>query len=90
MKGQMSSFTDLSLPTGMHSSWNWWFAEEETSAEQHPKQLYGEAGTYEVTLEVANDHCTARVCQGVDVLSSPALNISSNTTEGCIPPVCGL
>jgi PKD repeat protein len=47
-------FTDTS--TVNPASWSWDFGDNTTSTEQHPVHTYTTAGTYTVTLTVANDY----------------------------------
>jgi PKD repeat protein len=51
--GQSIQFTDLS--TGSPASWSWDFGDGSTvSNEHHPLHIYQNAGTYTVSLTVAN------------------------------------
>lgn len=46
------AFTDQS--TGSPTSWSWTFGDGSTSTSQNPSHTYGEPGTYDVSLTVAN------------------------------------
>ncbi|WP_425414054.1 PKD domain-containing protein [Salinimicrobium terrae] len=49
-------FTDLSTDSdGSIASWNWNFGDGTSSSLQHPLKSYGQAGTYEVSLNVTDD-----------------------------------
>jgi Zn-dependent metalloprotease/chitodextrinase len=55
MDGLTVSFTDESTaPSGSIESWNWEFGDGETSSEQNPVHSYAAAGSYTVTLSVAD------------------------------------
>ena len=86
-EGNPSAFTDLSLPSGTDTldAWMWTFGDSEASSERHPEHTYSGAGTYMVTLDVSDPHCSATYSQDIQVFSSPSLTISSNLTEGCAP-----
>ncbi|MFN8300126.1 MAG: PKD domain-containing protein [Chitinophagales bacterium] len=47
-------FTDLS--TGSPTTWLWNFGDGSTSTQQNPSHLYGQNGTYTVTLTVTNSY----------------------------------
>ena len=88
-EGNASAFTDLSLPSGSDTldTWTWSFGDAGTSVERHPDHTYASAGTYTVTLEVSDPHCSATASEDVTVNASPSLALSSNVTEGCSPLV---
>jgi PKD repeat protein len=50
--GLRALFTDMS--TGQPSSWTWAFGDGASSSAQSPEHTYAQAGTYNVTLTVAN------------------------------------
>ncbi|MGI6461968.1 MAG: PhoPQ-activated protein PqaA family protein [Candidatus Hydrogenedentales bacterium] len=50
-------FTDLSAPgPSPIIQWRWDFGDGESSFEQHPRHVYGNAGTFTVSLTVTNAH----------------------------------
>jgi PKD repeat protein/predicted MPP superfamily phosphohydrolase len=63
-------FTDLS--NGAPTHWSWDFGDGATSTEQEPQHVYGEAGTFTVTLQAANGGGEdARTRTGYVVVSTP-------------------
>ena len=86
-EGMESTFTDTSLPGGGNpiQAWDWTFGEEGTSNIQHPAHSFSGLGTFTVTLEVADAHCTATSTQNLVVNSVPSLDVSSDVVEGCAP-----
>jgi len=86
-EGELTSFTDLSLPTGSDTlvAWNWTFGDAETSFERHPDHLFTGGGDFDVTLEVSDPHCAASTTQTVTVREAPSLALASDVTEGCAP-----
>ena len=81
-------FTDLS--TGGPTSWSWDFGDGSgTSAEQNPSYTYSVAGTYTVTLTVANSY-GSDVMQKVDFITvtvppPPTADFSGTPTSGYAP-----
>ncbi len=55
--GLPTQFTDQSSPNSSSiTAWYWTFGDGQTSAEQNPQHIYDDPGTYEVCLEVTNEH----------------------------------
>jgi|GEM_PF-1687466 len=71
--GRAVQFTDTSL--GGATSWTWAFGDGGTSAAESPSHAYAAAGTYEVSLSVANASGTSSTVRTVFV-----------TTEAVLPP----
>lgn len=66
--GKTVEFQDTSTDDGAIASWSWDFGDGTTSAEQNPTHVYGEPGTYTVTLTVTDDGgLTSRVTKAVTV-----------------------
>jgi PKD repeat protein len=86
-EGNVTAFTDLSLPSGSDTldTWAWTFGDAGTSSERHPDYTYSSPGTYLVTLQVSDAHCSATASEAVTVNASPTLDISSDLSEGCSP-----
>jgi len=86
-EGNPTSFTDLSLPQGADTldTWAWTFGDAGVSNDRHPEHVYNMAGTYMVTLNVSDPHCSAAVSEEVVVQSAPDLAVTSNVVEGCSP-----
>ena len=66
--GQTVSFTDQS--TGSPASWQWNFGDGTTTSAQSPTHTYAAAGTYNVTLTVANAVSNSSVTHAVTVASA--------------------
>jgi PKD repeat protein len=67
------AFSDASVDgDGTVASWSWSFGDGASSAERNPSHTYAAAGTYTVTLEVADDDgATASVAHDVTVTAPP-------------------
>ena len=63
--GLRALFTDMS--TGQPSSWTWAFGDGASSSAQSPEHAYAQAGTYNVTLTVANPAGTSSKSKFVTV-----------------------
>ncbi len=61
-------FTDQS--SGAPSSWLWSFGDGFTSIQRNPQHAFANAGTYNVTLTVANAVSSSSVTRGVSVVSN--------------------
>jgi gliding motility-associated-like protein len=73
------TFTDASsISSGSIGSWNWNFADGNTSASQNPTNIFDSAGVYNVILTVTSDSgCTSQSTQPVTVNPSPNASFSS-------------
>lgn len=61
------SFTDASTDDGQLSRWDWSFGDAALASERHPVHVYGDAGSYTVSLTVTdNEGETATVTRQAD------------------------
>jgi PKD repeat protein len=65
VSGLRALFTDTS--TGQPSTWTWAFGDGASSSAQSPEHVYAQAGTYNVTLTVANSAGTSSKSKFVTV-----------------------
>ncbi|PLW94298.1 MAG: hypothetical protein C0592_03275 [Marinilabiliales bacterium] len=87
-EGDPVVFTDTSLANGgVIISWEWDFADGiGTSNLQNPTYIYGDTGTYWVTLIVINSNgCTDTVMQPVSYLPRPIADFMSDTSCAGLP-----
>lgn len=93
MPGTAIDFQDMSL--GIPTSWNWTFegGTPATSNSQNPSVTYSTEGTFDVTLEVANEFGTTTVTKEgyIIVTASPApyLGFTVNNDNACIMETIG-
>lgn len=71
--GDTITFTDLSIPIGSVTSWDWDFGDGNTSALQNPMHSYSLSGTYDVTLTVYSDALSDSITKPSYITISPAL-----------------
>jgi PKD repeat protein len=76
-------FTDTS--TNRPIRWDWNFGDGSTSTEQNPVHVYGDEGTYNVTLVATNTGGSSDVRSMVIAINSVAANFTANKTEGTAP-----
>ncbi len=78
-------FNDTS--TGNPTSWAWDFGDNTTSTEANPVHMYTEAGTYSVSLTVANEIAGDTLTRGdyITVTAPPAAAFDANVTLGASP-----
>ncbi len=98
--GDSTHFTDLSTDaTDNVVLWNWDFGDGNNSTAQHPSHVYGNTGTYTVTLIVGNDAvpaCFDTISYTVDVVNTLSLQLTADTTiclndslQLTVNPACG-
>lgn len=77
-------FTDSSeAGTGNLASWLWDFGDGQTSTEQNPQHIYGDSGTYNVTLIVTNSEgCVDTFTVQVVVIELPVVVPNVFTPNG--------
>ena len=65
-------FTDLS--SGNIASWNWDFGDGATSSSQNPSHTYAQAGSYWVSLHIADstNNCMDSISQNIIVTANPS------------------
>jgi PKD repeat protein len=88
--GNLTSFTDQSLPNGgVITSWLWDFGDgTPSSVQQNPQHLYAQAGTYQVTLTVTNSNfCYKAVTKTVKVHHIPFAAFSYSQQNCAKAPV---
>tara|TARA_B100000508_G_scaffold24343_1_gene17491 strand:+ start:20886 stop:24494 length:3609 start_codon:yes stop_codon:yes gene_type:complete len=87
--GEDTEFTDQStINNGTIDEWNWDFDDGGTSMNQNPTYTYGNAGTYNVTLEVVTlNGCESQISQDVSVFPNPVASFNGMNLEGC-SPIC--
>jgi PKD repeat protein len=74
-------FTDTS--TGSPTSWTWSFGDGTSSTSQHPSHTYSAAGTYTVTLTVANAIGSDTVTKSDLISASPgSIGFQDMSTQG--------
>jgi gliding motility-associated-like protein len=79
-------FTEIVTPGLENQSWQWNFANGQTSNQQNPSQVFLSSGTYSVVLTVTNPAgCSDDVTLPVSVNSKPTVNFTSPVTDGCSP-----
>jgi PKD repeat protein len=76
--GSLTTFTDLSSTTsGTIASHYWEFGDGQTSTANNPTHLYGNAGTFNVTLTVTtSEGCTKDTVKQVNVWGKPVASFS--------------
>jgi len=74
--GQSVQFTDAT--TGSPSSWLWAFGDETTSSGQNPSHVYNAAGSYNVSLTVANASESKNINKTITV--DPQANLKASFT----------
>lgn len=69
------------------SSYQWDFGDGQTASQPEPSYLFGQAGTYRVTLTVISDtfQCSANWDTTVTVRPTPPTRFSVADTQGCQP-----
>ncbi len=74
----ITDFTDLStVATGSIDEWDWDFGDLNTDVIADPQNLYGNAGTYDVTLIVTTDNnCTDDTTQQLTVYDLPVADFT--------------
>lgn len=80
------AFNDTS--SGLPASWSWNFGDGNKSMDRNPVYTYSNAGTYSVTLTVANEfgsNSAQKVNYITVLLQLPSANFSSNITSGNVP-----
>ncbi|HRY97502.1 MAG TPA: PKD domain-containing protein [Bacteroidales bacterium] len=82
--GDPVCFTDESVFTAGNNitSWSWNFGDSFTSSLQNPCHTYGAAGTYIVTLTIANSSCTTSWADTLVIDPGPSAAFS--TGPGCV------
>jgi gliding motility-associated-like protein len=79
-------FTEIVTPGLENQSWQWNFANGQTSNQQNPSQVFLSSGTYSVVLTVTNPAgCSDDVTLPVSINSKPTVNFTSPVTDGCSP-----
>jgi gliding motility-associated-like protein len=79
--GSAMNFTDQTV--GNVASWSWNFGDGNGSAQQSPSNLYNNAGTYNVTLNVVTtDGCPGSITQTVFVFPMPTIGFTP--TDVCL------
>ena len=81
-EGLSVQFTDLS--TSNITSWNWDFGDGNTSTQQNPTNVYQNAGTYTVTLDVSNTIGT----DNYSITNYITVNVSDDATIAPVAPMC--
>jgi len=79
-------FSDLS--TGNPTSWNWTFGDGQTSIEQNPAHTYVDAGTYSVSLTIANSYGSDTLTRTNYITASlphPVPDFEASPTDGIYP-----
>ncbi|MDX1651092.1 MAG: PKD domain-containing protein [Brumimicrobium sp.] len=86
--GDPTTFTDLSIPVGQISSWQWDFGQNEgSSILQNPQyifQNYSEVHTVELIV-TSNDGCTDTLENDVFIHPIVNFNVSLEEMSGCAP-----
>ena len=77
------AFTDTS--TGNPTSWLWDFGDGETSTARNPVHVYGDPGTYSVTLTAGNGYFT-HATTALDVIIATAPSPAVVTVPGSTAP----
>jgi formylglycine-generating enzyme required for sulfatase activity len=72
---------------GSPTSWSWSFGDGTTSEEQNPSHTWSDPGTYEVSLEIANESGTDRLTGQVVIASATDLEQTTVTLPGEVPLV---
>ncbi|WNJ20360.1 PKD domain-containing protein [Pontibacter sp. G13] len=79
------AFTNTSIGTiSQVSSFAWSFGDGDSSVLEDPVHTYTAAGTYTITLDIADDNgCTASTSQSITIHEVPTADFFSNGTSGC-------
>ncbi|MEM7373086.1 MAG: PKD domain-containing protein [Bacteroidota bacterium] len=82
-----AGFTDHSVGTSSPIvDWLWTFGDGDSSTAQNPVHLYGQSGTYTVSLTITdNNGCQASSSLDVESLPLPSAAFMSVDTLGCAP-----
>lgn len=89
-KGETLTFSDLTTAgTGMLTDWLWDFGDGTSSTLQNPTHVYGQTGTFNVSLFVKDANgCEDIVARSQYVtIQAPDANFSANPFSGCNPPL---
>jgi len=77
-------FSSLSSPNGLTHIWK--FGDGDTSRNVNPMHLYGDSGTYTITLVVTNGTCNDTITQDIYVEPPfPTIDFFGIDTAGCGP-----
>jgi gliding motility-associated-like protein len=67
-------------------SWNWDFADGNTSSQPDDSNVYQQFGFYPVSLITVTDKgCSDTIVQNVEIYPLPEVSFTSDVTEGCQP-----
>lgn len=82
--GQQVEFTNQTTVSGASSlSWSWNFGNGITSVDQHPINVYANAGTYSVELIAANGSCLDSAEQTITVYTTPTAAFTYTDSYEC-------
>ena len=82
--GQTISFQNNSVPAPVSSSWS--FSDGTTSSQINPVKTFLSGGTFQVKLINNYGNCRDSITKNVTVISSPAVDFSSNDSISCDAP----
>lgn len=86
--GQEVQFGDSStINSGVIDQWGWDFGDGQTSSEQHPSHLYGNAQNYVYTLTVTSDQgCVDAIAGAVTTHPLPVSEFEMTSETSCFTP----
>lgn len=79
--GTKVSFTNTSDPSNTHFQWE--FGDGEVSFDENPVHIYGESGSYTVTLIAHNGTCSSTNSHTVSISQTPTLATGFTETPSC-------
>lgn len=81
-QNNVTNFVNLSEPFQEINEWFWDFGDGNTSTESDPVHLYDTAGTYNVILNIQDNHqCSETINKSIWVKHNPITDFSFNTTS---------
>lgn len=80
--GETVAFTDAS--SNSPSAWAWDFGDGSSASVANPTHVYGNAGTYVVSLTASNAAGSASVMDTIIVLTTPQVSVSASDNSVCL------